>query len=268
MPAMAADGKPVLWHIPISHYSEKVRWALDYKGIEHERKTPSPPFHMLVALAMTGGRHKTFPVLKLDGKRIGDSTAAIAALEARYPEPSLYPADLEERRRALELEDWFDEQLGPQIRLFAWHEITHDRDRLEELAPKLGAFGSPGVAARGVRIFVNARFRVKSPAAAQAARGKVVEALDRLEAELGGGEYLVGDRFTVADLTAAALFYPLVLPEGAPKLLETLPAAVEEFRAPLRERPGYRWVEETYRRHRNLGAARSGHPAEPVGAAA
>ena len=24
---------PVLWHIPFSHYSEKVRWALDYKGI-------------------------------------------------------------------------------------------------------------------------------------------------------------------------------------------------------------------------------------------
>ena len=24
---------PLLWHIPLSHYSEKVRWALDYKGI-------------------------------------------------------------------------------------------------------------------------------------------------------------------------------------------------------------------------------------------
>jgi hypothetical protein len=23
---------PVLWHLDISHYNEKVRWALDYKG--------------------------------------------------------------------------------------------------------------------------------------------------------------------------------------------------------------------------------------------
>jgi glutathione S-transferase len=29
---------PVLWHIPFSHYSEKVRWALDYKGIAHRRR--------------------------------------------------------------------------------------------------------------------------------------------------------------------------------------------------------------------------------------
>ena len=31
---------PVLWHIPFSHYSEKVRWALDYKGIAHRRRVP------------------------------------------------------------------------------------------------------------------------------------------------------------------------------------------------------------------------------------
>jgi hypothetical protein len=29
---------PLLWHIPLSHYSEKVRWALDYKGIAHRRR--------------------------------------------------------------------------------------------------------------------------------------------------------------------------------------------------------------------------------------
>ena len=44
----------------------------------------------------------------------------------------------------------------------------------------------------------------------------MLAALDRLDDELGGGEYLVGDRFTVADLTAAALFYPLVPPPGGP----------------------------------------------------
>jgi hypothetical protein len=29
---------PLLWHIPLSLYSEKVRWALDYKGIAHRRQ--------------------------------------------------------------------------------------------------------------------------------------------------------------------------------------------------------------------------------------
>jgi hypothetical protein len=31
-------GAPVLYHIQISHYNEKARWALDYKGIQHGRR--------------------------------------------------------------------------------------------------------------------------------------------------------------------------------------------------------------------------------------
>ena len=34
--------KPLLWHIEISHFSEKARWALDYKGFEHRRARRRP----------------------------------------------------------------------------------------------------------------------------------------------------------------------------------------------------------------------------------
>src|SRR5680860_1288798 len=101
---MGDSAKPVLWHIAISHYSEKARWALEHKGVEHERRAVPGGVHMAIALALTRGRHKTFPVLELDGVRIGDSTAIIAALERRFPEPPLYPEDEAERCRALELE--------------------------------------------------------------------------------------------------------------------------------------------------------------------
>ena len=111
-----AEAEPILWHIPVSHYSEKARWALDHKRVEHERRAPLPGAHILEALWLTRGSAKTLPVLRLDGRNIGDSTAIIAALEVRYPEPPLYPDDPDERRRALDLEDFFDEELGPQIR--------------------------------------------------------------------------------------------------------------------------------------------------------
>src|SRR5919198_578276 len=127
----------VLWHLSISHFSEKARWALAYKGVEHERRAPAPGPHMLIALWLTRGAHKTFPVLELDGRRIGDSTAIIAALEERFPDPPLYPADPDERRRALELEDWFDEQLGPYIRRFVFHEARRDREQFAELAAEV-----------------------------------------------------------------------------------------------------------------------------------
>jgi glutathione S-transferase len=255
-----APSKPVLWQIRISHYSEKVRWALDYKGVEHELRAPPPGVHMLVALALTRGKHKTFPVLQLEGENVGDSTAIIAALEERFPEPPLYPEDPEERRRALELEDWFDEELGPQIRLLVWHEATRDPERMAEAVmpdvprPFRRLRGAGVATARYASAFVGLRYGVKSAEAAEVARGRVLAALDRLEAELDGNEYLVGDRFGIADLTAAALLYPLAFPPEGPLVVS--PQGFERFRAPLAERPGYRWIEEMFRRHRRRETAR------------
>ena len=50
---------PVLYHIEVSHYNEKARWALDYKGVPHRRKAPMPMAHMAWAAAMTRGPSKT-----------------------------------------------------------------------------------------------------------------------------------------------------------------------------------------------------------------
>jgi glutathione S-transferase len=243
----------VLWHIPVSHYNEKVRWALAYKGVEHERKAPPPPFHMGAAILLTRGSQATFPVLQLHGQAIGDSTAIIAALEERYPDPPLYPADPAERERALGLEEFFDEELGPHIRLLVWHELMKDRPRAAAVAAKsmpgpLRRF--PGTARRAGSLFLSARYHVGNADRAAIARDKMLGALDRLEAELGDGEYLVGDAFSVADLTAASLFYPLVAPPEGPQVITDPPATWEELRDGLSERRGYKWVGEMFRRHR------------------
>lgn len=248
----------VLWHIPVSHYNEKVRWALDYKGIEHERRAPPAGPHMAAAFALTRGKAKTFPIVQLDGRAIADSTAIIAALETRYPEPPLYPLDEADRARALELEEFFDEELGPHIRLLAWHEITRDHEAADAVAVKIAPRPLrrfPGAARRAGSLFLNARYHVGDSDRAVIARDKVLGALDRLEAELGDGAYLAGDEFSVADLTAAALFYPLVAPPEGPQVVTDPPPAWQALRDRLSDRPGYRWVEETFRRHRKRGAS-------------
>jgi glutathione S-transferase len=247
--------EPVLWHISISHYSEKARWALDHKRVPHRRRGLPGGMHMVAALVLTRGQTVTFPVLQVDGEAIGDSTAIIAELERRRPDPPLYPEDPNERRRALELEEYFDEELGPPIRLVGWHEITSDPERLAELAARFlppGVRENPAaatVAGRYAGVFAGMRYGVNSDGAAERSREQVVAALDRLEAELDGREYLAGDGFSVADLTAAALFYPLVLPPEGPSLGQ-VPDGYERFRASLAERPGFRWVADIYRRHR------------------
>jgi glutathione S-transferase len=244
--------RPVLWHLPLSHYGEKVRWALDHKAVDHDRHAPIAGYHIAVALVLTRGRHYTLPVLELAGRRIGDSTAIIAELEQRHPERPLYPSDPDQRRRALALEDWFDEQLGPFIRRYSFHALRGDHDRFDELAadqvpPALGRYRR--LAGAYARAFTGLRFQTVSDHGAEEALAKVVAAFDRLESELGENEYLVGDRFTVADLTAAALFYPLVLPPEGPLHMDP-PPAVADVRRALEPRRGYRYVQEMFARHR------------------
>jgi len=257
---------PILWQIQISHYSEKARWALDYKGVDHVRRAPLPGMHIPIALWRTGGAHFTFPVLELDGRRIGDSTAVIAALEERYPEPPLYPEDPAERARALELEDFFDEGAGPHIRQVAFNEMIKEPEIFAEVASSM----APGPLAKSktmaglyARTYTSLRFGANKDAEAERGKAEIAAAMDRLDAELqaSDGEYLVGDSFSVADLTAASILYPLIVPPEGPLPLDSpSPPAFERFREGFADRPGYIWVEEMYRRHRA--------PAKPVAAAA
>jgi hypothetical protein len=47
---------PLLWHIPLSHYSEKLRWALDYKCIAHRRRVLGPNYLIRVWRATGQGQ--------------------------------------------------------------------------------------------------------------------------------------------------------------------------------------------------------------------
>src|SRR5262245_778561 len=75
---------------------------------------------------MAFSRRGTLPVLDRDGERIVDSSADIAALEQSFPEPALYPENPSERAAALELEDFFDEQAGHELRRAGFYEWRND----------------------------------------------------------------------------------------------------------------------------------------------
>jgi glutathione S-transferase len=260
------DMGAVLWHIEISHYNEKVRWALDYKRMQYELRVPMPGLHGLRALVLTHGAQRRLPVLELDGRRIGDSTAIIAALEEHTPEPSLYPSDVGQRARALELEDWFDEELGPSLRRLVWHHTLPDTDAT---VAALFTRAAPArewmlrATAPLVRPIVRRDYGV-TDATAVTARAIVIAAMDRLESELQLSGYLVGEAFTVADLTAAALFTPVLAPPQRPYAQAALVPPLQELREQLEARPGGAWVREMYARHRH-GRPVGRNPASTAG---
>jgi glutathione S-transferase len=251
------DSLPVLWHLKVSNFNEKARWALDYKRVPHVRRAVDAGSHRRVARGLTGGT--TFPVLVLDGEAIGDSTDIIAALERRHPDPPLYPSDPGERRRALALEELFDEELGPHTRLLVLYYLMQDTDVFghtfaPDMTPvrrRIARAAFPLVKRR-----VSADFGIDE-LSVEHAYLKLRDAGMRFRAELGPSGHLVGDRFTVADLTLAALVAPVVCPEQFPypqpqrghPLLDPVRAALAEFGIAD-------WTHETYALHRGATAER------------
>jgi glutathione S-transferase len=246
---------PLLWHIPLSHFNEKVRWTLDYKRIAHRRRVLGPDY-LIRAWRATG--RGTLPILFLDGRAIGDSTHIIAALEQRFPEPPLYPGDAAAQQQALVLEDYFDEQLGPAVRATVVTPLfRHDPD----VALRVLTTGMPDQAYRKLRPLVRIfpafyRFRHKiNDANLEADRATVNAALVRIEQERRGRAYLVGDAFTVADLTAAAMLSPLLQPpEIQYPLRVELPGYLQDYRATVLQHPAAQWATGIYRLHRGCSA--------------
>jgi glutathione S-transferase len=99
--------------------------------------------------------------------------------------------------------------------------------------------------------YMNKRYDF-SEEGAERSRGALIAALDRIESERGGGDYLVGDGFTVADLAAAALLFPLAWP---PELQYEFPEPPpSEFLDSLADHPAVGWIGETYRSQRGESA--------------
>jgi glutathione S-transferase len=103
---------------------------------------------------------------------------------------------------------------------------------------------------------VKRRFRIRAEPV-EKSRRKVRAALDKLEAEIGPSGYLVGQAFTVADLTAASILSPIVVPPEFPYIKvhpDERAAQFRRFRDSLKDRPGFKWVEDMYARHRGTSA--------------
>jgi glutathione S-transferase len=246
----------VLWHFPISHFNEKVRWTLDLKRIPHRRHALGPDY-LFRAWWATGTA--TLPVLHIGDRAIGDSTRIIAALEELAPEPAVYPRDEGARRRALALEDWLDEEFGPAVRsaivgtLFMSDDAASGIDVLTTgMPPMAGRLIRPVFPA--FRRFYFYRHHIDAERA-EAYRRAVLDGMDRLERERGGRDYLVGDAFSVADLTAAAMLSAIVQPpEMQYPPAVPYPPVLADFHRAVIAHPMAAWTTEIYRRHRGRSA--------------
>ena len=204
------------------------------------------------------GGTSTVPVIDIDGTRIGDSTRIIEELERRWPDPPLYPADPEERQRALELEDFFDEHCAHELRRVMFDPLLRHPELMAEAtgSDRMRGGGVMKVMFPIVNRAVRHKYSINEESAAHA-RETVIAAMDRIEQERGPTGYLVGDSFSVADLTAAAILSPLVRPPEFPyHQVDPVrdPEDLKRWRDTLTERTAFKYVLEMYIRHRGTSA--------------
>lgn len=223
--------------IPFSHYCEKARWALDYAGLAYSEARYLPGFHLLATSLK--GRGRSVPVLLADNVCLTDSTDILQFTDTRRVPgaSSIWGVSDADREQIRKLEAWFDDELGPSARLIAYYHLLPLPKVLVQI---LGASYSPlGRAALGplmlaLREPLTKSFDLNADAANRAV-ARIRRVFDRCDSLLErSGAFLVGDEFSAADLTLAALTAPLLL-ESTPA--DGLPAAFEDLITSLRTRP-------------------------------
>lgn len=249
---MSGGGGLVLYQFAFSHYNEKVRWALDFKGLPREDRPLLPGFHARSVARRSGGPTST-PLL-LDGQRaVSGSAAILEHLEARKPSPALFPEGPAEREEAARWVAWLDDEVGPAVRLALFHELLADT----AYASRIFTTGQPAWKGALYRALfprmvpmLRERMSITEEHAAEA-RETIARALERVAQASAASGHLVGDRFGVADLTAGALLFPLYFPA---QLGFELPAgrsaSMEGWLARWRGSPGEAWVRALWRKYR------------------
>lgn len=98
---------------------------LDRKGVAYDRVDLFPAFSR-GWLRLSGFPAGTVPALRLDGARVQGSRAIARALDVRWPDPPLFPADRAACARVEEIEAWGDGPLQDVARRIILWALTHD----------------------------------------------------------------------------------------------------------------------------------------------
>ena len=214
-----------LYQLATSPYTEKVRRALNYKGIAFD-------VHEVDRAKARKGEYRNvsptgkFPAIVDDGKPVWDSTDIIHHLEATGKGPSLVPSDSREAALAHAIEEWADESLyfyEMTVRLSWEHNLEAALDEFTETMPSVPKPQIKELILRSVGQLTEAQGVGRKP------REQVVADIHRhlgaLNALLDGRDWLVGEGVSYADLAVIAQLNALLYAAEAQAAMVTLEAS-------------------------------------------
>jgi glutathione S-transferase len=239
---MQKFSRPRFITISFSHYCEKARWAMDRRGYLYDEDAHLPGFHRL-ATRFAGARGSV-PVLLAEGRKLDDSTDILLYVDEHGASGTpLVPEKEPARSECLTWEERFDTALGPHTRRLFYFHLLKDRGKSLFFLRRVGPGWQKAVLPWVFPMLGRVMRRMMRIDAEGAQRSR--QSIDQVFAEVAerlkdGRRYLLGDTFSAADLTFAALAAPVLRPEqyakgmiGLPPLSELPPVLaeiIEEFR--------------------------------------
>jgi glutathione S-transferase len=239
--------------IPVSHYCEKIRWTLTRLQIPFVEERHMPPFHQL-ATRRAGGQ--SVPVLITVTHTLTDSADILKYLDSIAPNNlKLYPPDPDQRQQVADLLTSFDSVLAPAVRQWFYFYAFSQSQLIQPLwcqgVPWYEQVFFP-VVFSWMRSTVFQMYTINAESA-KIAHEKICQVFETVENLLADGRtYLVGERFSAADLTFATLAAAVVLPDGygvsCPEL-STLPVPMATQIEVFRETIAGKFILNLYQEH-------------------
>lgn len=245
--------KTALYIFSISHFCEKARWTLDYYGIDYELRYLQPGIHMQVAKKL-GATGTSLPILVADGELIQGSDRIFDWAESNKIEESrcLTPENVEDCEK---IEKRLDDISGVHVRRYYYSESLVEYPKSvravysEDMSfvKKMVFYVMWGVIQKRMIEFMDL-----GPDQRLESREIVLGELDWMDELLSDGrQYLVGNKFSRADITAAGLLAPISVPNEHPVYEKNKlpPLMVQDIEA-WNDRPSIKWVRQIYSQHR------------------
>lgn len=253
---MTEKSQIVLHEFLFSNFCEKVRWAFEYKGIHPQKKDYLAFLHMRPIRQLSG--QTSVPVVEFGGDVVAGSASILDRLEKESRDRSLYPAN----DRALEEAQNWQSQLdnvGATIRGAMFYDWMSNREFMFTML----TVGRRGMKFSAYKLFFFLMFPTMKRMLKERApdpdslRDQTLAMLDRVAESSQATGYLVGAEFSIADLTAAAILYPLFFPEGTPgSVLAATSDAGCKWLGRWQSHPAGEYVHRIYKDHRHIAVKR------------
>ncbi|MCP4331417.1 MAG: glutathione S-transferase [Gammaproteobacteria bacterium] len=245
---------PTLKIFAISHYCEKARWALDYSKVEHRIELLAPGDHIKIARSL-GLEDTSLPILVTDEITIQGSSKITDWVEAQKTEAAvcLNPdVDLEHCRQ---IEQRLDQRFGVHVRRYYYSEALTQQpqtvrpmftDGLPWHQKMVLRFAWAQICKRMIR---GMDLGVEQGLESRQVADTELTWIDEMLAD--GRQFLLGERFSRADLSVASLIAPLTLPAAHPTYNKlVIPVGVANDLASWQDRRSLQWAREIYQQYR------------------